>query len=129
MAQHLHAITLVVPDYDEAIEFYVGKLGFRLSADHVLSSDKRWVLVTPPGGDAGHLLLAKADGAEQRAAIGQQTGGRVGFFLHTDCFDKDYARMKAAGVHFEEYPRSEPYGQVVVWKDPFGNRWDLLQLK
>ena len=125
---HLHAITLVVPDYDAGIAFYVGRLGFALTQDTTLSETKRWVLVTPPGGQT-HLLLAKADGADQTAAIGNQTGGRVGFFLHTDDFDADYAAMKAAGVTFCEAPRDEPYAKVVVWEDPFGNRWDLLELK
>ncbi|KPP87272.1 MAG: putative lyase [Rhodobacteraceae bacterium HLUCCA08] len=122
----LHAVTLVVPDYDEALDFYVTRLGFDLVADTRLPDSKRWVLVAPPGGQA-RLLLARADGADQRAAIGNQTGGRVGFFLETDDFDADHARMRAAGVVFEETLRAEPYGTVAVWRDPFGNRWDLIQ--
>ena len=125
---HLHAITLVVPDYDAGIAFYVGALGFELTKDIDLGSGKRWVLVTPPGQITG-LLLARAATADQSTAIGNQTGGRVGFFLHTDDFTADHARLKQAGVHFEEDPRHEPYGTVAVWRDPFGNRWDLLQLR
>ena len=124
---HLHAVTLVVPDYDAAIAFYVDILGFELRADIPLSTEKRWVLVAPPGGRT-QLLLAKAASADQRAAIGNQTGGRVGFFLHSDDFDADYARLKSAGVSFEEAPRRESYGSVAVFRDPFGNRWDLLSL-
>ena len=125
---HLHAITLVVPDYDAGIPFYAGKLGFTLTQDTALSETERWVLVTPPGGQT-HLLLAKADGPEQAVVIGNQTGGRVGFFLHTDDFDRDCAAIKTAGVTFYKDPRTEPYGKVVVWEDPFGNHWDLLELK
>lgn len=127
MAQQISAIALVVPDYDAAIAFYVGILGFDLIDDTAQSETKRWVLVAPKGAQT-RLLLAKADGPAQRAAIGQQTGGRVGFFLNTDDFDADYARYLAAGVHFEEEPRHEAYGSVVVFRDPFGNRWDLLEL-
>ncbi len=127
MTLSLHAVTLVVPDYDAGIAFYVGTLGFTLVADERLSATKRWVLVAPtPEGPA--LLLAKADGPTQEAAIGRQTGGRVGFFLRTEDFAATYAEMRAAGVHFEEDPRQEPYGTVVVWQDPFGNHWDLLEL-
>lgn len=124
---HIHAVSLVVPDYDAAIAFYVGKLGFELQEDTDLGNDKRWVMVAPPGGQTS-LLLARASGNDQEAAIGNQTGGRVGFFLMSDDFASDYARMRDAGVSFEEEPRHEPYGSVAVWRDPFGNRWDLLQL-
>ncbi|MEM9349561.1 MAG: VOC family protein [Pseudomonadota bacterium] len=127
MTTSLHAVTVVVPDYDAGIEFYVGKLAFNLTADHDLGGGKRWVLVEPPGGGT-KLLLAKAAGEQQQAAIGNQTGGRVGFFLLSDDFEADYAKMRAAAVDFEEDPREETYGKVVVWRDPFGNRWDLLQL-
>lgn len=127
--QRIGALALVVPDYDAAITFYVGKLGFRLIEDLDQGAGKRWVLVMPPGDTAGSaLLLARAVGAAQEAAIGNQTGGRVFLFLHTDDFDRDYRTMTNAGVHFEEAPRLEPYGKVAVWRDPFGNRWDLLQL-
>ncbi|MFA3917919.1 VOC family protein [Ruegeria hyattellae] len=129
MTQQLFATTLVVPDYDAAIAFYVGRLGFILDQDVDLGGGKRWVRVTPPGGSAGSLLLARAVGPEQEAAIGNQTGGRVGFFLRTDDFARDHAAMTGAGVQFEEEPRHEPYGIVAVWRDPFGNRWDLIQFK
>ncbi|MEM7317910.1 MAG: VOC family protein [Pseudomonadota bacterium] len=127
MAQALFAISLVVPDYDPAIAFYVGKLGWTLDQDEDLPNGKRWVRITPPGADAGSLILARAEGAQQISAIGNQTGGRVGFFLQTDDFYRDFENMIAAGVGFEEAPRVEPYGTVAVWRDPFGNRWDLLQ--
>lgn len=118
MTQQLALATLVVRDYDEAIAFYVEALGFDLTADQAMG-DKRWVVVTPPGSSAG-LLLAKASGEDQ-------AGGRVAFFLHTDDFDRDHARMTAAGVRFLEPPRREPYGTVAVFEDLYGTRWDLLQ--
>ncbi len=127
MKQNLHAVTLVVPDYDDALAFYTERLGFQLLKDIDLGGGKRWVLITPPGSDGGGLLLAKADGPEQRDTIGNQTGGRVGFFLQTDDFQRDYTQMRANGVHFEETPRFESYGTVAVWRDPYGNRWDLIQ--
>ena len=120
------AVTLVAPDYDAAIAFYVGKLGFALVSDVALGPDKRWVLVRPHGGGTA-LLIAKAADDAQRARIGDQTGGRVFLFLHTDDFDRDHARFVAAGVRFLEEPRREAYGTVAVFEDPFGNRWDLLQ--
>jgi catechol 2,3-dioxygenase-like lactoylglutathione lyase family enzyme len=126
MPQSLALTALVVRDYDEAIDFYVDKLGFGLSSDQDLGGGKRWVVVTPPGSQGG-LLLAKASGPEQAARIGDQTGGRVGFFLHTDDFHRDHARMIAAGVRFTEAPRQEPYATVAVFEDLYGNRWDLLQ--
>ncbi|HEY4165708.1 MAG TPA: VOC family protein [Reyranella sp.] len=121
-------IALVVPDYDAAIAFYTGKLGFALLADTDMGGGKRWVLVAPPGGGA-RLLLAKADGGRQAAAIGNQTGGRVGFFLETDDFARDFAAFSAAGVTFLEAPRHEVYGSVAVFQDPFGNKWDLIEPK
>ncbi|WP_164658591.1 VOC family protein [Tropicibacter sp. Alg240-R139] len=127
MPQQLFAISLVVPDYDAALDFYVNRLGFTLDQDEDLGDGKRWIRVTPPGGTAGSLILAKADGPTQEAAIGKQTGGRVGFFLTTDDFARDHAAMLTQGIDFEESPRQEPYGTVAVWRDPFGNRWDLLQ--
>jgi catechol 2,3-dioxygenase-like lactoylglutathione lyase family enzyme len=127
MGQHISAVALVVPDYDAGIAFYVDTLGFDLIEDTQQSPTKRWVLVAPKGAQT-RILLAKADGPVQDQAIGNQTGGRVGFFLHTDDFEADFARMSAAGVLFEEEPRHEPYGSVAVFRDPFGNRWDLLQL-
>ncbi len=129
MTQRLHTVALVVPDYDQAIAFYVDCVGFRLLDDIDLGDGKRWVRVAPPGDDSSSLLIAKAVEEQQSAAIGNQTGGRVGFFLATDDFARDHARMLAAGVEFEETPRHEPYGTVAVWRDPFGNRWDLLQFK
>lgn len=120
------AVALVVPEYDAAITFYVGALGFTLTEDTDLGGGKRWVLVTPRGGETS-LLLAKAQGPAQVAAIGAQTGGRVGFFLETEDFARDHARFCAAGVPFEEAPRAEPYGRVAVFRDPFGNRWDLVE--
>jgi catechol 2,3-dioxygenase-like lactoylglutathione lyase family enzyme len=125
---HLHAFTLVVPDYDSAIAFYVGKVGFDLRSDTDLGGGKRWVTVAPPGGQTA-IVLARATDAPQLAAIGNQTGGRVGFFLASDDFDRDHARMIAAGVIFEETPRHEPYGTVAIWRDPFGNRWDLVNFR
>ena len=119
------AVALVVPDYDAAIAFYVGALGFELVEDTDQGGGKRWVVVRPPGGGAA-LLLARAVTEAQTAAIGNQTGGRVGFFLETDDFARDHAAFLAAGVMFEEAPRDEPYGMVAVFRDPFGNRWDLL---
>ncbi|MDP1601322.1 VOC family protein [Phenylobacterium sp.] len=128
MTQSLALSTLVVRDYDEAIGFYVDKLGFILTRDDDMGGGKRWVVVTPPGSQGG-LLLAKAVGDVQAARIGDQTGGRVGFFLHTDDFDGDHARMSAAGVKFLEAPRREVYATVAVFEDLYGNRWDLLQPK
>ncbi len=112
-------------DYDAALAFYVGLLGFDLIED-TPQPGKRWVVVSPGDGGAA-LLLAQARGPAQEAAIGNQTGGRVALFLETDDFTGDHARMLAAGVTFEEAPRAEPYGRVAVWRDPFGNRWDLLE--
>lgn len=126
MTQHLSAITLLVPDYDAGIAFYVHKLGFDLLEDTKLSATKRWVRVAPPSAQTA-LLLAKADGDAQVATLGNQTGGRVGFFLETDNFTRDHAAMLAKGVAFKEAPRHEPYGTVAVFTDPWGNLWDLIQ--
>ncbi len=117
--------TLVVHDYDEGIAFCVGALGFDLIEDSDRGDGKRWVVVG--GRDGGRLLLAKAATPEQSAAIGKQTGGRVGFFAHTDDFTSARARLVAAGVSFQEEPRRESYGTVAVFSDPFGNRWDLIE--
>ncbi|WP_146345188.1 VOC family protein [Falsiphaeobacter marinintestinus] len=124
--QFLHAVSLVVPDYDDAISFYCGTLGFSLAED-VDQGRKRWVRILPPGAETGSLILARAENDAQRRAIGDQFGGRVGLFLATDDFARDHAAMTANGVTFEEDPRHEPYGTVAVWRDPFGNRWDLIQ--
>ncbi|CAL9351870.1 VOC family protein [Streptomyces sp. enrichment culture] len=121
-------VALVVDDYDEAIRFYTEALGFRLAEDTPRPDGSRWVVVEPgPGAGGAALLLARARGEVQRSRIGDQTGGRVGFFLHTDDFAGDHARMSAAGVTFLEEPRHEPYGSVAVFQDLYGNRWDLLQ--
>ncbi|HEV8390778.1 MAG TPA: VOC family protein [Dongiaceae bacterium] len=127
MIQHLAAIALVVSDYDEAIDFYVGTLGFDLIEDTPMSATKRWVLIAPSGSKETRLLLAKADGPEQKTRIGNQTGGRVFLFLHTDDFQRDYEAMRARGVRFLEQPRREAYGTVAVFADPYGNKWDLIQ--
>jgi len=127
MFARISALALVVPDYDVAIDFYVSKLGFLLHED-IDQGHKRWVTLEPAGGGV-RLLLARAEGAVQAQAIGNQAGGRVFLFLETDDFARDHAAMAAVGVTFEEAPRHEPYGTVAVWRDPFGNRWDLLQLK
>ena len=128
MGQSIHAVTLLVPDYDAGIDFYVKVLGFQLVEDTPLTPSKRWVLVRPEGGET-NLLLAKAANSKQESVIGGQTGGRVGFFLKTSEFDQDVAKYVSAGVNFLEEPRHEPYGSVAVFEDPFGNKWDLLQLK
>lgn len=129
--QRLYAVTLVVPDYDDAIHFYCNTLGWQLAED-IDQGRKRWVRILPPGAssEAGQtsLILARASTPEQQAIIGDQFAGRVGLFLTTDDFARDHAAMLAKGVHFDEAPRHEPYGTVAVWRDPFGNRWDLLQL-
>jgi catechol 2,3-dioxygenase-like lactoylglutathione lyase family enzyme len=121
---HLALLAILVPDYDEGIAFFHGKLGFDLLEDTDMGGGKRWVRVAPEGAQTG-FLLARATG-DQAQAIGAQGGGRVWLFLRSDDFEADYARMKVANVQFEEEPRNEPYGMVVVFRDPFGNRWDLL---
>ena len=126
MTSAIELITIVVRDYDEAIAFYVDVMGFRLNADKPLEDGKRWVVVAPPG-EGASVLLAEADGPEQEARIGHQTGGRVAFFLRTDDFAADHARMLAAGVRFLEEPRTEEYGTVAVFEDLYGNRWDLIE--
>lgn len=125
MRRRIGAVALVVPDYEAALAFYVGVLGFELRRNEDLGAGKRWVEVAPPGAETA-LVLARAVNPRQTAAVGAQTGGRVGFFLHTDDFDRDHAGMRARGVAFEEDPRDEAYGRVAVWRDPFGNRWDLI---
>ena len=122
-------VAIVVESYDPAIEFFVDVLGFELVEDSAsLTNDgrpKRWVVVRPPNAETG-ILLTEADSESQRAAVGNQLGGRVGFFLHVDDFDATYQRMVSAGVEFMEQPRKEPYGSVVVFRDIAGNKWDLL---
>jgi catechol 2,3-dioxygenase-like lactoylglutathione lyase family enzyme len=130
MRQSIGLVTLVVRDYDEALEFYVGKLGFNLVEDtYVAAQDKRWVVVAPPHSGSAQLLLAKAIGEAQTTRIGNQTGGRVFLFLYTDDFDRDFESLKAKGVAFVREPRVESYGTVAVFKDLYGNLWDLLQRK
>ena len=121
-------IALLVRDYDEAIAYYTGALGFTLIEDTAMSPTKRWVVLAPHA-DGARLLLAKASGPEQEAAVGRQFGGRVGFFLHTEDFARDHARMLGAGVRFIEAPRHEPFGTVAVFEDIYGNRWDLIEPK
>ena len=130
MQQSLAHIALVVRDYDEAIAFYVGKLGFTLVADdHQPEQDKRWVLVAPPGSspEGCSLLLARASTPEQERFIGNQAGGRVFLFLRTDDFDRDHAAMVAKGITFVRPPKQAAYGKVAVFLDLYGNRWDLVQ--
>lgn len=119
--------TLVVPDYSAGIAFCVDALGFDLIEDTDMGAGKRWVVVSGKGG--GRLLIAKANNDAQTAAVGNQTGGRVGFFVHTDDFAAIYARLVDAGIKFQEAPRNEAYGTVAVFSDPFGNRWDLIEPK
>ncbi|MDQ0466874.1 putative enzyme related to lactoylglutathione lyase [Caulobacter ginsengisoli] len=125
--RHLNLISLLVADYDGAIAFYRDALGFTLIEDNDMGGGKRWVVVAPRPDAETRILLAKAANPEQAARIGEQTGGRVFLFLHTDDFAADHARMTAAGVKFLEAPRHEPYGTVAVFEDLCGNRWDLLQ--
>ncbi|ASK88738.1 VOC family protein [Sphingorhabdus sp. SMR4y] len=127
MTQFISAISLIVPDYDQAIAFYVGLMGFELIEDTELSEDKRWVLVAPPGSTETRLLLAKASNEAQEEVIGEQAGNRVFLFLETYDFDGDIALMERAGIDIIEEPRVESYGKVVVFRDPFGNKWDLIE--
>jgi catechol 2,3-dioxygenase-like lactoylglutathione lyase family enzyme len=130
MRQSIVHVALVVRDYDEAIEFYTNKLGFRLVEDtYQPEQDKRWVVVAPPGSQGTSLLLARASKPEQEPFVGNQTGGRVFLFLNTDDFWRDFARLTSLGITFVREPRSEPYGMVAVFQDLYGNLWDLLQLK
>ena len=127
MIRAITRIALIVRDYDEAIAYYTGSLGFELREDTAMGSGKRWVVVAPRGSAGTALVLARATNPEQESRIGNQTGGRVFLFLHTDDFRSDYSRMKDRGVRFIEEPRVEPYGTVVVFEDLYGNRWDFVQ--
>jgi catechol 2,3-dioxygenase-like lactoylglutathione lyase family enzyme len=133
MAQTLGYVALVVRDYDEALVFFTESLGFTVIEDSVakdrLGKEKRWVLVSPPGSRGTNLLLARASNPEEASRVGNQTGGRVFLFLHTDDFWRDYRAMLARGVKFREQPRQEAYGTVAVFEDLYGNKWDLLELK
>jgi catechol 2,3-dioxygenase-like lactoylglutathione lyase family enzyme len=128
MKQTLGLVSVVVRDYDEALDFYVGVLGFTLIEDSFIpEQNKRWVVVSPPGARESRLLLARASGAEQESRIGSQTGGRVFLFLYTDDLARDYQTYKSRGVVFVREPKQESYGTVAVFKDLYGNLWDLLQ--
>jgi catechol 2,3-dioxygenase-like lactoylglutathione lyase family enzyme len=127
--QTIGYIALVVRDYDEALAFYTEKLNLKLIEDTQLTKDKRWVLIAPPGSRGTNLLLARAATAEQETRVGNQTGGRVFLFLHTDDFWRDYEEMRKRNVKFVRPPSEEPYGTVAVFEDLYGNLWDLLQLK
>ncbi|MBQ0733448.1 VOC family protein [Aquimarina celericrescens] len=129
MQRKIGAITLVVKDYDEAIQFYIEKLNFILVEDIKLDDAKRWVLITPSLDSDTNILLARATTQPQEEAIGNQTGGRVFLFLYTNDFWKDYNHMKSKGVSFLEQPRDEIYGTVVVFEDLYGNKWDLIEIK
>jgi catechol 2,3-dioxygenase-like lactoylglutathione lyase family enzyme len=130
MKQTIGHVALVVRDYDEAIDFYLNTLDFRLVEDTFIESqNKRWVLLAPPGSTESRLLLARAVGEEQLSRVGNQTGGRVFLFLHTDDFWRDFLRYKGRGVTFVREPCEESYGTVAVFKDLYGNLWDLLQPK
>ena len=129
MKQKIANVTIVVKDYDEAIQFYTQKLGFELVQDIRLDAAKRWVLVALPNSKGSSLLLAKAVNEQQEKSMGNQTGGRVSFFLHTDDFWRDYKTMTTKGVVFKEKPREEFYGTVSVFEDLYGNLWDLLEPK
>lgn len=127
MSQSIATFALLVADYDAAIAFYCDTLGFDLVADTELGDGKRWVLVAPPGRSGAQMLLARADGGAQSAAVGNQGGGRVMFFLNTSNFARDHAAMVARGVRFLEAPRHEPYGSVAAFEDLYGNKWDLIE--
>jgi len=130
MKQNIGYVALVVRDYDEAIDFYVKTLGFELLEDTAVEvQNKRWVLLAPPGSSGARLLLARAVGEEQGSRVGNQTGGRVFLFLHTDDFWRDYRRYKERGVEFVREPKEEACGTAVVFRDLYGNLWDLVQLK
>ncbi|MGH6643991.1 MAG: VOC family protein [Bradyrhizobium sp.] len=127
MSSSIALATFLVREYDEAIAFFTDALGFKLLEDRAQGEARRWVVVGPAGGRGASLLLARAATPEQIEQIGNPTGGRVAFFLETDDFARDHARMRAAGVRFAEAPRHEPYGTVAVFADLYGNKWDLLE--
>ena len=127
MTQSITQLALLVHDYDEAINFFIDAMCFRLIEDTPLGAGKRWVVIAPPDSKGASLLLAKAINPEQKAAVGNQSGGRVFLFLHTSDFWADYHHLQSHGVKFAEEPRTEPYGLVVVFYDLYGNKWDLVQ--
>jgi catechol 2,3-dioxygenase-like lactoylglutathione lyase family enzyme len=122
----LATVSLLVRDYDEALAYFCGTMGFRQVCDTPQAGGRRWVVIAPPGEGGANLLLARAKNETEQASIGRQAGGRVWLFLETDRFDEDHARLKAAGVRFTEEPRHEAYGRVAVFEDLYGNRWDLI---
>jgi len=125
--QSLAAISILVPSYDAGLRFFRDALGFEIVEDTDQGDGKRWIVVAPRGGRGARIVVAVPGDERQRARIGDQTGGRVGYFLFTDDFESDYASMRARGVRFLEEPRREPYGRVAVFADPWGGKWDLLQ--
>jgi catechol 2,3-dioxygenase-like lactoylglutathione lyase family enzyme len=127
MLQNVAALTILVPSYDEGLAFFRDVLGFKVLEDTALSPNKRWVVVSPPSAAGASLVLAVPSDERQRSRVGDQTGGRVGFFLHSDHFWGDYENLLRRGVNFLEKPRREPYGLVAVFVDPWGGKWDLLQ--
>ncbi len=127
MTQSVAAFSLLVPTYEEGLAFFVGALGFALTEDTPMGPGKRWVVVAPAGGAGARIVLAAASDERQKARVGDQSGGRVGYFLETDDFDRDFAAMSARGVRFLETPRREWYGKVAVFSDPWGGKWDLIQ--
>lgn len=129
MTQYIGALALLIPDYDTAITYYTQVLGFILKEDISMGTEKRWVVISPPGAQECAIVLAKAKNKDELARIGNQTGGRVFLFLHTDNFWRDYEHYRSQGVQFLEEPRNEPYATVAVFEDCFGNRWDLLEKK
>ena len=127
MIASVAAFTILVPSYDEGLAFFIYALGFAVVEDRPVEDGKRWVVVAPKTGEGARIVLAKPSDEGQRARVGDQTGGRVGYFLETDDFDRDYTKLTARGVHFLEKPRREAYGTVVVFSDPWGGKWDLIQ--
>ena len=128
MSRTIGSVALLVRDYDEALEFYAMKLGFEILENRTVGNDKRWVRLAPAGSRGTAILLAKASSKDQLERVGDQTGGRVFLFLETDDFHRDYQHLQRRGVVFEEKPRDEPYGTVAVFRDLYGNRWDLIEL-
>ena len=129
MYQKIGYIALLIPDYEEAKEYYAESLGFAITEDSDLGAGKRWVVMKPRGPDGSAIVLAEAKTEEEKRLIGNQGAGRVWLFLHTDDFDRDYQAYRQKGIQFLEEPRHEPYGTVAVFQDKFGNKWDLLELK
>lgn len=127
MLKRLATVTVLAPSYAEGLAFFCDALGFAIVEDVALGAGKRWVIVEPPGGGGAAVLIAVPGDERQRARVGDQTGGRVGFFLHTDDFPTDYEALRRRGLKFLETPRREPYGLVAVFADPWGGKWDLIE--